>query len=112
VPATYTVEILNIVLMPVDEWAAEITGSLLGTRDLRIILDNVDNPKTARAYKYGGAGLLAAMSANPFLHSAALQRLWFLFNFTGTGTSNNSPPSTLATIRISKAERNLSLRSV
>lgn len=111
VPASYTLEIVNIVLMPVDEWAAELTGTLLGSQDLRIILDNVDNPKTARAYIYGAAGLLAAMSANPFLHSAALQRLWFLFNFGGTGTANNSVPATLATIRISKAERNLSLRS-
>lgn len=108
VPSAKTVTLVNVILMPVDEWTAEIDGKLVGNAGaLEIRLDGIGNPKTTRAYVDMADDLNPTVSGFPTVGSAARQRFWFLFR----SGAQKGAIEYAASIRLAIVERNMSLRS-
>lgn len=110
VPSGKTITVTSLILMPADEWIGEINGKIVDNNAPHIRLDAVSNPKALRAYVVEENELEPIVAAKPFLHAGATQRLWFLFNFPGTGPRANATPAIIASVRLAAVQRNMSLR--
>lgn len=108
VPSGKTITLVNIILLPVDEWTAEIDGKMVTNGTVvPIVLDGVGNPKATRAYVDMADDLNPTVSSTPTLASGARQRLWFLFK----AGALHSKLEYFASVRLAMVERNFSLRS-
>lgn len=110
VPSGNTLKIYNIVLMPADEWFAEVTGQMDGVFQLQI--DGIENPKKARALQWDKRELGLIENGKPIFHAHTQQRLWFLCRFASlTGNAaESSRPDFMASARLYKCQRYLHLR--
>lgn len=109
VPASKTVKIHGLVLLPTDEWTAEVGGQMDGIGELHV--DAITTPKKERGFQYGKKELMLATNGLPALRAHARQRLWFLFNFVNSGTASNAArPDYIASVQLYKAQRYRHLR--
>lgn len=119
VPSGETLRLYGIILMPADEWIAEITGNAsmsVAANPRTHIVDGISYPKYPRRALFtdgepGGtvlAPMLAVTNGPPILRANARQRYWILFYHS---TISTAQPADVIGVKLNKCQRNLSLRS-
>lgn len=115
-----TIDLHDIVLIPIDEWAAELNGPsglIVGNFTNYTYLDGAINPKVpSRSYLFDFSGtqieylLQETISGPPILQPNARQRLWVLPIKTGGNGYSSFETSLLQRVAIDRLARYLTLR--
>jgi len=117
--AVIAIDLIDIWLIPVDEWSAEIrdparTSTSRTYYPRKLIVDNIRNPKESISWVSGASGLSIAKyldisSADPIIAPADQTRMYFLFSYW-LSPNTFSPYYGGARVKMSTVPRYLGMR--